>query len=767
MTHILLMKTPIRIGHSTSSAFQIMLLIATATIFSLTPFAPARDTTAPAHFELLFPENNAAAYATTYGDTPLLAWRESSDSQSGIDHYEVWLDGSHVDDIPAGAFGHLPGGTYGNYEPFRPFGILAAEKVHYYTPLLSKASQGPHKWYVTAVDTDGNKRRSYSTFNFTVKAFATTKVFVTHLGYISNKNNRLVVDGSVRASSFDVVDLGGKVVVSGDLHSSAGAFGNYLIGDFTTPGVSGTYRIKAGSEYSMWFPIGLEARLNYEAFLRKYRNAYRRKRCGDTALNWRGKPCHLEDARMHAGKRHGIVGGWHASSDVRKIMRILQPGLYGLIEMKRIVNPPWDSGQYSILDEIKWGNKYIHQMQLDDGALAQHYYLWCGTKDWGESINRYTNNVIGDSDDRVLPESTLVIDMVSQSRFIRNQSTIYRLYKDTDQEYADKCLNAAVRCYNYFAKTWPVVTEYETAFNARPYMELVSDCMPLAYGVRVNLYMYLATGKSEYKDQAVALADKLMALQETKYIEGQTEVKGFFYSNEKKDTIFSSLMAHGGLDGVEGGVIVLADLCDALPNHPKYPQWKESLRSYLEDNLLALSNKNAFGIVPAYLSRTNVAGGQTGSTMRRNVGGLYYQYLCNNRGANKVLARKAILLAKGSRILGNPKLRDLAWRQVGWILGNNPLNASTVYGVGEGQPRVYKAHLAPRSDGMVVQGIGGGSKDMPYMRQGHWRWCEMELHNTAWFARAVFELLRPTDSVSPLSDAVNGNLKRPSQKTSR
>ena len=280
-------------------------------------------------------------------------------------------------------------------------------------------------------------------------------------------------------------------------------FGNYLFGDFSVPGASGTYRIKAGSEYSMWFPIGLEAKLNYEVFLRKYRNAYRRKRCGETTVNWRGRPCHLEDARMEGGERHSIVGGWHASSDVRKIMRILQPALYGLVEMKRVVNPAWDGGDYSILDEIKWGNKYIHQMQLDSGAVVQHYYLWCGARDWSEGINRYTNNVIGDSDDRLLPEETLVVDMVSQSRFIRNQSTIYRQYKDTDPEYAKLCLKAAVRCYNYFEKTWPIVTDYETEFCARPYREKVTDLMPLAYGVRANLYIYLATGNREYESRAV------------------------------------------------------------------------------------------------------------------------------------------------------------------------------------------------------------------------------------------------------------------------
>ena len=708
---------------------------------SLSPFVVAKDATSPASFHLLFPENHAATHAEIYGNTPVLAWQGNSEGGSDVDHYEIWIDGAKVDHIPAGTYGDLPGGKFGNYKPFRPFGFLANDKIYYYTPLVSKISVGAHQWHVKSVDKNGKKRQSNTKFNFKVEDVGTPQLFVNHLGYLASENKRVVVDGRGGASSFDVVDSADKVVFSGKLKDGGKAFGHYLTGDFTEFDVSGTYRIKAGSEHSMWFPIGLGAKLNYEDYLRKYRHAYQRKRCGDTTTNWGGKPCHLDDARMLGGKRHEIVGGWHASSDVRKIMRILQPGLYGLIEMKRLSNPAWDGGAYSILDEIKWGNQYMHKMQLENGALTQHYYLWCGAEDWSEAINRYTNNIIGDDDDRVLPEKTVVIDMVSQCRFIKNQSTIYRLYKDTDPEYANKCLKAAVKCYQYFQKTWPVVTEFETTFNARPYMEEASDLMPLSYGVRVNLYMYLATQEDDYKSRAIALADQLMALQETNYIQGQSEVKGFFYGDATKKKIFTSLMAHGGIDGVEGGVIAIADLCDAFPAHPKRPQWKECFRSYLVDNLLPLSRKNAFGIVPAYLSRTNNAGGQTDAKMQHHVGGLHYQYLCDNRGANKILARKAILLAKGARILDNPKLRDAAWKQVGWILGNNPLNASTVYGVGKGQPKIYKEWLAPRSDGMVIQGIGGGSKDIPVIKQGNWRQCEMELCHTAWFARAVIELL--------------------------
>lgn len=660
---------------------------------------------------------------------------------AGIDHYEIWLDGVNVDRVPAGVFGHLAAEHHGDYEPFRPFGYLPAERIQYYTPELSKLAAGSHHWHVEAVDKDGNRRRSESVFHFTVEDVGSPKVFVNHLGYFSNHNIRVVADGGVRAESCDLVDASGKVVSSAALHDGGSAFGNHLVADLAAPAVPGTYRIRAGSEVSMWFPVGLESKLNYEDYLRKFRNAYRRKRCGDTTANWTGKPCHLEDARIDGDKRHGIVGGWHASSDVRKIMRILQPGLHGLVELKSMAKPDWDRGDYSILDEIKWGNQYFHAMQLESGAIVQHYHLWCGAADWGESLNVYTNNIIGDADDRVLPEKTLAIDLLTQADFIMNQTAIHRLYKDQDPTYAGICLQAAMRCYDHFLREWPVVTDYKTTFNARPYMEPVSEAMPLVYGIRAHLSMYLATDRAECRDRAIALADQLMALQETGYVRDQSEVKGFFYADAKRDMIFGNLMGHGGLDGMDGGVVVLADLCEVLPSHPKHARWKESLRSYLEDNLLPMSRKNAFGITPAYLSLDDAAGGRTGGRMRHRVGGLYYQNLCDNRGMNMILARNAIMLARGARILGNSKLRDAAWRQIDWMLGNNPLNASTVYGAGQGQPRAYKESLEPRSDGMVVQGIGGGGKDMPYMRSGHWRWCEMELHNTAWFAEALCELL--------------------------
>jgi alpha-L-arabinofuranosidase len=488
--------------------------------------------------QLLAPADRSVTYATPHGDEPRLAWRDPTRDPSKVLHYEVWLDGERVDQVPAGAFGAFPGGGDGDHDPLRPYGWLPDERLTYYTPALAHLPEGPHRWQIKAVDKDGQKRSSDGPSHFTIEApKADTTVFVNHLGYLSDESKQVVADAAAGGSDFEVLDPAGRIVFSGVLQRGTGTFGDHLCGDFSGLREPGSYRIRVGAEHSLWFPVGPEARLNYEVFLRKFRHAYRRKRCGDTTVNLSGKPCHLEDARIAGGARHGIVGGWHASSDVRKIMRILQPGLEGLLDLKRIADPPWDTGTESILDEIKWGNRYIHAMQLGSGALAQHQFLWCGATDWGESLNRYTNNQPGDADDRVLPEESLVIDMVSQSRFIKNQTTIHRLYRDIDPEYARLCLEAATRCYDYFHKTWPVVTDYETTFCARPFMEPVTDLMPLAYGVRANLSMHLATGEPEYRQRAVDLADKIMALQEARHIADQDEVRGFFYrdSEHKRD----------------------------------------------------------------------------------------------------------------------------------------------------------------------------------------------------------------------------------------
>jgi len=95
------------------------------------------DNTPPTAFNLLSPENNA----TIDTATPTLTWQASSDNGSGLWRYEVWLDGSNIDNV-------------------------SLDRTSYLTQLLS---EGSHQWYVVAVDNAVNKTRSNSIFNFTIR----------------------------------------------------------------------------------------------------------------------------------------------------------------------------------------------------------------------------------------------------------------------------------------------------------------------------------------------------------------------------------------------------------------------------------------------------------------------------------------------------------------------------------------------------------------------------------------------------------------------
>ena len=173
-------------------------------------------------------------------------------------------------------------------------------------------------------------------------------------------------------------------------------------------------------------------------------------------------------------------------------------------------------------------------------------------------------------------------------------------------------------------------------------------------------------------------------------------------------------------------LIGLCDLYETVPDHGDAPRWKEAIRMYCEEYIFQLAEPNDFHLVPWGLFLAKDPGGN------RKIGDYWVRYLsitdqAREGGINANIASSGIGLLKASRILENEELKMLAQRQLDWILGANPFNASTVEKVGNNQPLRFinkRLKIPPLIPGAVMNGIGGTEDDHPHLKAGSWQNCE-------------------------------------------
>ena len=116
-----------------------------------------------------------------------------------------------------------------------------------------------------------------------------------------------------------------------------------------------------------------------------------------------------------------------------------------------------------------------------------------------------------------------------------------------------------------------------------------------------------------------------------------------------------------------------------------------------------MAERNCWGLVPSYWYCDRAVAGRPGGTAR-------YRYFFRYQGPkgsivlgpNHDILGSALFLLRAHRLTGRQRYFDVACRQIDWVLGCNPFDASTVEGVGLNQPllhqrrRVLPAH-APDS----------------------------------------------------------------------
>ncbi len=501
------------------------------------------------------------------------------------------------------------------------------------------------------------------------------RIIVNHAGFHPQSLKKAYLSGISNAEFHLVESSTGKKVFSGSFSPAPGKdLGAYSVADFSSYTRTGRYYVYADSLRSETFSIDPEI---YSQILEKHLFYVSQQRSGHPEKGWNPGQ-HLDDAiREDNMQRLPLFAGWYDANDVRKHAK----GTTALLDaLAEIALTNQNFMPLAITQEIRWGNLFLHNFQSADGYI----FTSIGFGKYMTSDNRWTDNLKDTPDDR-----TVVTDPApaeDQYRFITGQVKTALVFKDSVPDYADKCNHAALACWNWLS--------HEAAEKTTSELTLM---------IEAATYLYKVTNDSSFKKTANEGISELLSrelfLPEVPLI--------VYRSGNKRRQIYSN-----------SGVLAAMHLYQK--QFPTQENTKEVLKAIerLSENFVRHNDRNAFSILPWMLSENF----NTGRTM----GPYNYRYFLHV-GMNGNLGLRGYEMMLAHKSYPSAEFIETAHASADWIYGANPFNASTVFGIGQNQPALFKAGAdyflpphTPRIKGGIMTGIGADAEDKPALYPGYW-----------------------------------------------
>jgi len=559
-----------------------------------------------------------------------------------------------------------------------------------------------------------------------ITAPATPAIALNHLGFLPDARKVLVFRGTPPSpAQFSMREIGthpGVVIeLTRPLTKVTGDLGNCSIGDFSELKTEGMYQVTVGSERSVPFFLRPDV---WRRTLPRAVSYVHAQRCGVAVPNVH-PACHLDDARRDdTGEHVDVTGGWHSAGDLRKTGTTMTSAL-GLLYLARNLGGRWDlagSGLPPLLDEIQWGNRYFLKIQEPGGVIWNDTAIGAS----GDNRdNRWTDNIVGNSDDRKAGTRKTGL---FQAMFIILQAMAAQVFRETDPGYAQTCLAAGRRCWE--------AAKMGTIFTRDPLLaHFWTATTELGWWTEAALELYRATNQLAYEAAATELGRQLLSLFTRDFVGSQKTVRGFWRSSPDNpapnvDPVYSALPA-----------LALLDLSLVFPKHADSSRWRDAVRLHLDEYVLPLSARSAFRMVPYGI----FLGSPTAEYYRPLAGEVTYRYFMPVRkqywwlGTTSHLEGYAVLLGMAAKAFGRREYRDLAYRQLEWVMGANPFGACLMTGEGMRNPFPHSRFVGLIPGG-ILNGIAGNSRDEPVLDieyGGDWRTCEYWCPHNAFYAWAL------------------------------
>jgi hypothetical protein len=535
----------------------------------------------------------------------------------------------------------------------------------------------------------------------------------------------------------------GEVVLRRPVQVVRATHGEFQLLDFSDVEAPGSYVLRAGGVTTRPFVIGRDV---WKASIWKTLNFFYGNRCGFHVPGVHGID-HLDWFATHGDRRVTMSGGWHDAGDLSQGVINTGEGTYTMFALAERLAARGDDPALveRLIEEARWGLDWVLRVRFDGGyrmGFASH--------------NFWTNNVVGDADDRAVevknnPNANYIAAAAS--------AIASRVLRSRDSALAAHSLRIAENDWEHAIVGVEGPSTWHTPAFAASRMELAG------IGITASVELWRATGKQRYADKAAELARIVVASQQVPRVGRELPLSGFFYTGPERDTLFHQF--HRAAD--QAPILALSQLVETFPDHPDWMQWYATVARYAEYQKRTAMTTAPYGVLPAYVYRVAdtltvpAAGGRYLATRDAYAAqvraglpmgdGWYlraFPVWFQRRGNYGVLLSQAKALSVASRLRADSAGIDLAQRQAQWIVGRNPFVQSTMYGEGYDWAQQYSVSSADFVGSLPVGMQSRGMTDLPYWpSQNMYVYKEVWVHpSIRWLALMEDLLTRPASGAA-------------------
>ncbi|MBQ0025493.1 MAG: glycoside hydrolase family 9 protein [Bacteroidales bacterium] len=551
---------------------------------------------------------------------------------------------------------------------------------------------------------------------------AENRIVFSNSGYTTGAEKSAVVNLKDDNGTFRIKDYKtGRTVYKGKISERDYRIGNFRTIDFSSLTKPGQYVIEAGGVTTWPFYIHDDV---WENSAWRVVNFLFCERCGYPVPGKHGE-CHADLHAEYNGKVFPLNGGWHDAGDMAQ--QTLQSGeiAYSLLQMAQTAKRKGNVNLYRrMMEEGLWGIDFLLRSRLGDGYRAMS---------WG--TNLWTDRILNTKDDA--DRRQINVNDGAYENFVLSGIEAYAaMVIDDDPELVTNLTKVAQEDFWYAKKRFDKYGFAELGMVARGHAKNTPESQYRASVSWAASMIYKLTGDKRYAEQAAEFIKMPMECQQKEAIGGG--IKGFFYGD--KDRHSGVHYSHKSSD--YAFMEAFAALCETQSEHPDYNKWMDAIRLYAGYLKQIMAYVQPYGMVPSGIYNINEFNypelfypWQLGAPRDSTAGEIYRRQLENGikldnenylrffpvwysfKGNTVVSLATGKAAAICARVLGDKQLKEIAERQLSWVVGYNPFGQSLIYGEGSNWCQQYCA-LPGEVVGEIPVGMQAYfDEDAPYWPQ--------------------------------------------------